>query len=410
VRSEDTGAHGVCIFDDGSECEEWAYFRGECAPGEPDAATPSGGETSLTDTEWQLVSLRGSPPLKDTHITIRFEEAWLSGFAGCNGYGGAPDSGKYTVTAEGGLSIPMVAITAMDCPSPEGVMAQEKAYVDALTDAAAFRLTDDGLEIMDAAGETVLVYVLQEEVDIDPNDLVGTAWQLVSMDGTHPGESSSITLVFHDIHRVSGHAGCRDYVAVYQAEGDDLDFAFTAMLGAVCSEEALLEQEGGYTTVLGWTDRFRLSERQLELLTARGESLVFEPLPIEVQPSLEGPTWSLLTFVEPNPVEGMPAPLPLPTEPLAGSEITATFSEGKVRGSAGCNTYGAAYRPDGASLAIESLEFTEMACLDPDGVLQQEDHYLGVLKDVIAGHVYGGQLWLETGDGRALVFRAPPVD
>ncbi len=25
--------YGVCIFKDGSECDEWAYFRGECAPG-----------------------------------------------------------------------------------------------------------------------------------------------------------------------------------------------------------------------------------------------------------------------------------------------------------------------------------------------------------------------------------------
>jgi putative hemolysin len=24
--------YDVCIFDDGSECEEWAYFRGECTP------------------------------------------------------------------------------------------------------------------------------------------------------------------------------------------------------------------------------------------------------------------------------------------------------------------------------------------------------------------------------------------
>ncbi|MFA5185008.1 MAG: DUF333 domain-containing protein [Patescibacteria group bacterium] len=24
------GQYGVCIFDDKSECEEWAYFRGEC--------------------------------------------------------------------------------------------------------------------------------------------------------------------------------------------------------------------------------------------------------------------------------------------------------------------------------------------------------------------------------------------
>lgn len=26
----DGGQYGVCIFDDGNECEEWAYFRGEC--------------------------------------------------------------------------------------------------------------------------------------------------------------------------------------------------------------------------------------------------------------------------------------------------------------------------------------------------------------------------------------------
>jgi putative hemolysin len=27
------GVMGVCVFPDGSECEEWAYFRGECKPG-----------------------------------------------------------------------------------------------------------------------------------------------------------------------------------------------------------------------------------------------------------------------------------------------------------------------------------------------------------------------------------------
>ena len=381
MRSDDTGAYGVCIFDDGSECEEWAYYRGECAPGGPDAATQPGGEPSLLDTEWVLATLNGEGLLEGTHITLKFEEEWLSGFAGCNAYGGGPDSGRYVATAEGSLEMPVLAITVMDCPSPEGVMEQEQAYVDALTNAAAYRLADDGLEILNATGETVLVFFRQEQVDLDPSDLVGTAWQLVSMDGTTPVEGSSITLVFQDAHRVSGHAGCRDYLAVYEAAGDDLDFFYTAMLGAVCLEEALQEQEGAYTTMLGWTDRFRLSEGGLELLTARGESLLFEPLPEDAKATLEGPTWSLLAFVEPNPVEDVVVPLPLPTEPLPGTEITAIFKDGAVGGSAGCNTYRAAYARDGDALTFGAISFTEMACLTPEGVMDQEGRYLELLQD-----------------------------
>jgi putative hemolysin len=29
----DGGEQGFCVFPDGSECEEWAFFRGECEPG-----------------------------------------------------------------------------------------------------------------------------------------------------------------------------------------------------------------------------------------------------------------------------------------------------------------------------------------------------------------------------------------
>jgi putative hemolysin len=35
IRSDASGdQHGACVFDDGSECDEWAYYRGECQPGE----------------------------------------------------------------------------------------------------------------------------------------------------------------------------------------------------------------------------------------------------------------------------------------------------------------------------------------------------------------------------------------
>ena len=28
------GEYGMCVFKDGSECDEWKLFRGECKPGE----------------------------------------------------------------------------------------------------------------------------------------------------------------------------------------------------------------------------------------------------------------------------------------------------------------------------------------------------------------------------------------
>ena len=35
MRTEANGTAGYCIFPDGTECEEWTYYRGECAPGTP---------------------------------------------------------------------------------------------------------------------------------------------------------------------------------------------------------------------------------------------------------------------------------------------------------------------------------------------------------------------------------------
>ncbi|MFH1306373.1 MAG: DUF333 domain-containing protein [Candidatus Micrarchaeota archaeon] len=34
MREAEGGTVGFCIFSDGSECEEWAFYRGECSPGE----------------------------------------------------------------------------------------------------------------------------------------------------------------------------------------------------------------------------------------------------------------------------------------------------------------------------------------------------------------------------------------
>ncbi len=47
IRTDETGGQtGMCIFTDGSECEEWAYMRGECAPASALQDTPTPAQPS----------------------------------------------------------------------------------------------------------------------------------------------------------------------------------------------------------------------------------------------------------------------------------------------------------------------------------------------------------------------------
>ena len=45
------GQYGVCVFPDGSECDEWAFFRGECTPRSAEQTQPVGQQPA---GGWQL--------------------------------------------------------------------------------------------------------------------------------------------------------------------------------------------------------------------------------------------------------------------------------------------------------------------------------------------------------------------
>jgi len=139
-----------------------ALILSSCGSGE-EAEQPGAGET-LVGTEWVLTSLNGESLIESTEINLYFEEAFLGGSMTCNGYGGGPDSGKYNATDDGTLTLPRpIAVTVQDCPTPEGIMEQEAAYIEALRSAASYRVVDDRLEIDNAAGETTLVFARKEE-------------------------------------------------------------------------------------------------------------------------------------------------------------------------------------------------------------------------------------------------------
>ncbi len=89
---------------------------------------------------------------------------------------------------------------------------------------------------------------------------------------------------------------------------------------------------------------------------------------------------------------------------LPGREITATFEDGQVSGSAGCNTYGGTYQVRGDSISVSDLFATEMACLEPEGIMEQEQTYLEFLADAQSFDRHSGRMLIFRSDGEALTF------
>jgi heat shock protein HslJ len=114
------------------------------------------------------------------------------------------------------------------------------------------------------------------QLDMDPADLVGTRWQVVTMNGQPPLAGTTLTIVFDSATELSGHAGCRDYRGTYQAEGDDLSLRFLEMTSLECADQARLLQEGEFTTRLSEATRWRLDGDTLEIHGAGGAVMVLE--------------------------------------------------------------------------------------------------------------------------------------
>ena len=109
---------------------------------------------------------------------------------------------------------------------------------------------------------------------------------------------------------------------------------------------------------------------------------------------LKGTSWRLVTL-------GRAGLIP-------GTEITATFEDGQVGGSAGCNHYGGSYRVSGDKLAADAAFMTEMACMNPPGVMEQEQAYVELLGNAETFSVTEGRLEIVAANGQSLTFRPAP--
>jgi heat shock protein HslJ len=356
-------------------------------------ACGAGGTASSVaslEGEWTLLTLNGTSLLPDSMINVAFADEQITGFSGCNSYGGT-----YTVKRST-LEFGELAMTAMAC-FKEGVMAQEQAYTGALSKVAKFRLDSDRLELLDESGAVLLTYDRQEPFTGDPAMLIGTEWRLLTLDGSPLDETLPFTLAFAE-NRYSGLAGCRHFEGDYQTGDGEIGFPMMMMVEETCpdADDAYWDLEGRFTDALSWARHWRVVNDQLEIRTERGEVLVFAPYTPMPEVTLDGTTWTLTAFID-----GETA-----TSLLADTEITLAFEDGQATGSGGCNSYGGSYTLEHGELHIGPVAITEMYCMTPAGIIEQETHFTDILTNITLFKWDADQLTLKTADGHGLVFTA----
>ena len=231
-------------------------------------------EKPLNGTTWSLSQLNKHSLIPGSHIEVEFTNDSLSGFSGCNSFGGSYRTNRNKFSIEDGI-----ATTAMACLTPEGIGEQETEFLKAMQQVEQYHLTGNRLEMRDKIGTLLLVFILQQaESELNLETLMGTRWQVATFEGQTPIPGSQITITFLEKGNIQGFGGCRGFESEYIEIDQGIRVTTIAMNEEPCNDQDLLVQEQNFTDYFTWADHFKMVDETLILVTQRGEQIVFEPL------------------------------------------------------------------------------------------------------------------------------------
>jgi len=219
------------------------------------------------------------------------------------------------------------------------------------------------------------------------SQLHGFIWALTELNGHAPLAGSDITGTFTEDGVFSGSAGCNRYSTSFEIDANQIRFGLGATTQKMCFEE-IMDQEMAYLDALETSNTFEVSEDNLVFFDDEFQAIViFEA----VSQELAGSSWEVISY---NNGKGGVVSL------LTGTELTAVFDEeGQLNGNAGCNSYFGSYQIEGDSLAMGPFGATLKACLEPEGVMDQEAQYLAALESVTTYKIDGLSMTMFTEDG-----------
>ncbi len=226
-----------------------------------------------------------------------------------------------------------------------------------------------------------------------PESLQDVPWLLASGVAVEGWEEVAPSATFMD-GSVTGSTGCNRFTAPYTLDGGALEIGQVASTRMACGAPAdTVERD--YVDALGKVKAWRTEGSELTLLDGDDNDV------LGYRTGTPEGSWQMTGIRQADAI----------VSPLSGTEITATFDEdGTVSGSAGCNTYTAAYTTNRGEIEITDPSSTKKACTEPEGIMQQETAYLAALPTAVGFRVSGSSLELLTAEETPLVSysRTPP--
>jgi len=355
-------------------------------------ATKAAASSGLGGTSWTVINYNNGSQavvgmITGSEVTLNFgADGNVNGNAGCNRYSGAYQAENQT------LKVGQLATTMMMCASPAGVMEQETKYLAALQKAATYSVDGNMLTIRDASGATQVIATPAAAA----SGLSGTAWKVTNYNNGNQGVESliigsEISLNFGTDGQVNGSAGCNRYAGPYQSQDKALKVGPLASTMMACaSPQGVMEQETKYLKALQNAATYSIDGSTLTIRDASGATQVVATV-ASAPAGLGGSEWKVVNYNN-----GKQAVVSL----IIGSEISLGFgADGQVSGSGGCNRYFGPYESKDAALQVGPLASTRMACVAPEGVMEQETLYLNALQEAATYTVDGNTLTIRDAGG-----------
>ena len=329
-------------------------------------ASPLGGG------EWIIESVGGQATAGPRQPTIAFgDDGRVSGFGGCNGYGGGytQNGAKITFT-------PIIS-TMMACTAGS-TMQVESAIGAALRGDATYAINGDGKLVINSANGTEIVAGRPAAIA-----LTGTSWTVDGIGGVAVVAGSEPSITFTADGQINGTTGCNRFFGSYAQEGSKLSFSGVGMTKMACMGDGLMQQESTFASILSGAAAASVDGAgKLTIMGESGVGFVAVPVLSADAPAadtavLQGAAW----IVEDINRGGV----------IDNSRLTLIFgADGRVSGSTNCNGFSGTYSVDGSRLTLSPLAMTRRACL-AQALSMQEAKYTSALN--------GEMTWAITGDG-----------